>query len=138
MTILEERIELALKKIGVSWYPFFMRDGQAVFPAVIQTPACIQDTNDKWIYMSNGNIKRSINFYMFDKRKKELSQEAIRDIIVKQNAITQLILQFLKEMSETEFRVELIGQPYKSHDNMPILDVGQDFTLTIEYNPCQV
>ena len=139
MTILEERIEFACKKVGISWYPFFMQDGKAVFPSTINTPAVIQDVNDKWEWLQNGNIKRTIDFYIFDKRKKEMSPTNIKDdVIVKHNNLTNLILQLINELSKTEFKVYLVGQPYKSQDNMKILDIGQDFTLTIEYAPCQV
>ena len=139
MTILEERIEFALKKVGISWYPFFMQDGKAVFPNTINTPAIIQDVNDKWAWLPNGSIRRTIDFYIFDIRKKEMSPTNIKDdVIVKQNALTNLILQFINELSKTEFKVMLIGEPYKSQDNMKRLDIGQDFTLQIEYTPCQV
>lgn len=137
MTILEERIEFACKKIGVHWYPFFNKDA---FRAVtINTPAIVQGVEDKWELLQNGNIRKTIDFYILDKRKKELSQTNMKDdIIVKHNNLTNLILQFIDELSKTELKVYIIGSPYKSHDNTVFLDIGQDFTLTIEYAPCQV
>jgi len=101
MTILEERIEFALNKVGVNWYPFFMQDGKGIFSSNMSTPAVIQDVNDKWQLMTNGNIKRTIDFYIFDKRKKEISITNVKDdVIVKQDRLTNLILQFIDELSK--------------------------------------
>lgn len=139
MTVLDEAIRDALTKVGVAWYPFYISDKQIVLPRDFTTPACIQEVEDEWKLLDNGSVMFTIKFYMFSKRKKELNVTTIMENVMPlQRSLTELIMQFVMELNRSDFRVRLIGTPTKSHDNLAILDVGQDFTLTIETPLCRI
>ena len=139
MTVLDEHIQKSCLKVGLGWYPFFIVDGKAMFPSDMQVPAIIQEVDDRWEYLDNGNIRRTVQMFAFDKAPKEINKTTIKeDIMVKQERLTTYIVELIKELNNSPYKFRLQGSPQKSHSNMPIWNVGQDFTLIIEYAPCQI
>lgn len=139
MTLIDEHIEKSCLKVGLCWYPFFIIDGKATLPSDMQVPALIQEINDSCEYLDNGNIRRTVQMFAFDKAPKEINQTTIKEeMMVKQERLTTYILELIKELNRSPYKFRLQGNPQKSHSNMPIWNVGQDFTLIIEYAPCQI
>lgn len=139
MTVLDEHIEKACLKVGIGWYPFFIVDGKASFPSEMQVPALIQEVDDTWSLLDNGNIQRRVQMFIFDKAPKEVNMTTIKeDIMPKQERMTAYVVQLINELNRSPYKFRLDGSPVKSHGNMPIWNVGQDFTLLIEYAPCQI
>lgn len=135
MTVLDEHIQKSCLKVGLGWYPFFIVD----VTSDMQFPAIIQEIDDRWEYLNNGNIQRTVQMFAFDKAPKEINQTTIKeDIMVKQERLTTYIVELIKELNNSPYKFRLQGSPQKLHSNMPIWIVGQDFTLTIEYAPCQI
>lgn len=142
MTALDTAIQTALESINVSWCPAMWHnngDSQNLYIPVNEIslfPSCVQFVEDEQIELESGMIRRTIPFYMFN-----LIESADNDVLGEINPIfedlTSKVIQF-KSLVNGSFLCKFRGVLSKSMHNMDISDAGINFTLEIDYYPCQL
>lgn len=135
ITPLDLAIRTALQNISVSSIPAYMANGKLGVPDKTEYPACIYDMESGDRLGNNGEIIRTVLFYMFtNKKPREL--DILHDVNPKQDNNTKKIYEFIKEMNSSKFRPSVIGSFIAMHDQTTILEVGKEFKIEFSWIPC--
>ena len=134
ITPIDAAIRTALQNISVSSIPAFMANGRLGVPNNTEYPACIYDLEAGDRIGENGEIIRTVLFYMFTNRVKDL--DILNDVNPKQEVNTKKIYEFIRELNASKFNTTVIGSFTSMHDQTTILEVGKEFKIDFSWMPC--
>lgn len=134
ITPLDLAIRTALQNISVSSIPAYMANGKLGVPNNTEYPACIYDMESGDRLGENGDIIRTVVFYMFTNRAKDL--DVLKDVNPKQDNNTKKIFEFILQMNASRFKPTVIGNFVSMHDQTTILEVGKEFKIEFSWIPC--
>ncbi len=138
---INEKIQLALNKMGIEWCPAMYAKTQRPNEIIVRFentgnfPCMLQAVEDTFTMLDSGMVEKTVSFYLFDIIE-ATDNDILNEIIPTYERLEALVWEFEKRLNNY-VQCKIVGQLTKAHHSGFVLpDAGIDFNMLITHTKC--